>query len=82
MEMCVDVKTIMVEQTCPECNNGLMKFDIDVEGTTKLLISDHPAYLHTCNNCGFTEIYNMKYPYIKNIPIEPFLREMTDDEKR
>lgn len=82
MEVCAEVKTIMVEQTCPKCNNGLMKFDINVEGTSKLLISEHPTCLHTCNNCGFTATYNIQYPYIKHIPIEPFLRELTDDEKR
>lgn len=75
MEVVREAKVLMVHMKCSKCGEGLMqlsKIDTDVFKPT--------TYLHKCSNCGHEETYNVKYPDIRVVPIEPY-REPTESEK-
>jgi len=51
------VNTQQVDQRCPTCGQGWMRPNGVVQPTTP------PQYEHSCNACGHTQIYGMRYPY-------------------
>ena len=76
MELITEAKMVIVYETCPKCETGLME-----RAYNQPVLSSYPKqYPHKCNECGFVTYYTSVYPYHKLIPIEP-LRKAKDDEK-
>lgn len=55
-------RAIRVDMPCPECDDGLMR--IDLENTT-LLACYPPLYRHCCDKCGHSQTYPTTYPHIE-----------------
>ena len=69
-EVVCDVKTIMVQRKCDNCNDGLMKHTGEYQGIYAL---------HECDYCGYMQAYKTVYPLTRIVPIEP-LRYPREDE--
>jgi hypothetical protein len=58
MEEVRKVETTQVDQKCPVCQQGYMRptgITIDV---------NPPQFPHKCTNCGWENVYSIRYPYI------------------
>lgn len=59
METKKEVKTILVDYKCPECEDGYLR------PTERVLTTHPPKYPHDCNapECDNTEVFTKTYPY-------------------
>ena len=77
-EKVAEAKTIIVHYFCDECNNGKM---LCPEGSYNYnLDTKEFSYNHICETCGNEKVFKMKYPYLKQVPLEN-LRDPKDNEK-
>lgn len=58
MEIREKVRFTEVDMVCNTCGDGRMR------PTATVLRGHPPKYIHECDNCGATEIYDVRYPYI------------------
>lgn len=72
-EKVAEAKIVVVHMVCDKCENGIM------EPGTNILMSNPPLYPHKCDNCGYEQNYQVRYPYQRIVPIEP-LREAVGRE--
>jgi len=52
-----EVQAKQADEKCPTCNNGWMRPNGIVNQTNP------PSYEHSCNSCGATATYGVRYPY-------------------
>lgn len=76
-EKVCESKTLLVQQVCPRCNDGIMRYS---HKSYDSINSIKVSYVHICDYCGNLEHYDTYYPIQRLIPIEP-LREPTEFEK-
>lgn len=55
-EKTVPVTPVAVFYECDECGEGMMRPD----GISKM--ANPPLYQHTCDKCGFTQMFKTQYP--------------------
>lgn len=91
MEKVCDTRTILVQQVCDVCGDGLMTFTGKVveDAAPISFASDmfsesqtvaYKTFEHKCQMCGHTDKFNAIYPINRVLPTES-LREPTDEEK-
>lgn len=74
MEKVARVDTLVVDNICDECKEGVMR------PTGEVLQSNPPQYVHKCVKCGHTANYGIAYPTSKYVFTEPF-RDPIENEK-
>lgn len=57
MKKLFKTNTRHIDYRCPNCQNGWMR------PTGTVLVSDPPKFPHKCIQCGYEEIFDVKYPY-------------------
>lgn len=61
MEIKLPIETFQIHYVCDKCEKGLMK----THGSP--YITSPRQFPHKCENCGHTENFLHKYPYIKQV---------------
>ena len=59
-----EMKVYQVDMQCPDCGEGMMKFN------GLKLLTNPPKYQHICDKCGFCEDYPVQYPTITYVAAE------------
>lgn len=77
MEMVCNSKTIIVQQVCDTCNNGVMVYNGNI---IEDVIASAKMFQHECPVCGYKRTFPNVYPINRVLPVES-LREPADDEK-
>ena len=62
METETEMRIIMVDMFCSNCNTGFMERSNNI-----MLTSNPPQYEHICRLCGYKEVYTKVYPYMKYV---------------